>query len=146
MILRISLLVFLICEINITLSQAPISEPTWPHHGYEDQMKAIPAYNEACELYKNGDTLGTLNSLKEAVSISFALTEAQLFLAKVYEDIGVWEKALVYYNSGIDFDPDDCNLVYVSYVRLGSRQHFDTWRCVCIVGVFQHFEVSFNAG
>lgn len=107
--------------IGFGFSQEQISEPTWPHHGYEDQMKAIPAYNEACELYKKGDTIGTLNSLKESVSISFALTEAQLFLAKVYEDQGEWEKALVYYNSGIDFEIRQKPHFYFKLFNLGIR-------------------------
>lgn len=105
----------------VIFAQEPIEEPTWPHHGYEDQMKAIPSYNEACELYKNGDTLGTLISLREAVTISFALTEAQLFLAKVYEDKGEWEKALVYYNSGIDFEIRQKPHFYFKLFNLGMR-------------------------
>lgn len=113
--------VFVLFILNSSWGQQRIEQPAWPHHGYENQMEALPFYNEACELYANGDTLGTINSLNEAINISFGLTEAQLFLAKVYDDLQQWEKALIYYNSGIDFEVRQKSHFYFKLFYLGMR-------------------------
>jgi hypothetical protein len=65
--------------------------------------KALPFYNEACELYAKGRIDAAKESLYEAIETSFALTEAHLFLADIYREEGKIDSAFYFYNSGIDF-------------------------------------------
>ena len=97
------LIIFLIFP-QIFLSQNKHEHPDHPRgNNSKDQYDALPHYNEACELYANGKIEKAKASLKEAIDISFALTEAQLFLAKIYHEQGKIDSAFLYYNSGIDF-------------------------------------------
>lgn len=69
----------------------------------KNQYAALPFYNEACELYAKGQIEKAKLSLYEAINTSFALTEAQLFLGKIFLDERQYDSAFLYLNSGIDF-------------------------------------------
>jgi len=86
-----------------TSAQNIRSEPEHPKGNTATQMKALPHYNEACELYKNKNISGAKKSLEEAINISFDLTEAQLFLGLIYYELGILDSALFCINNGIDF-------------------------------------------
>lgn len=98
------LLIVLMTPSYILFSQEKHEHPDHPKgNNSNDQYNAIPLYNEACELYKNGRIEGAKKSLYEAINISFSLTEAQLFLGKIFYDQGQIDSALLYLNSGVDF-------------------------------------------
>lgn len=85
-------------------AQIPHEHPDHPRgNNSNDQYEALSFYNEACELYANGEIGKAKRSLKEAINTSFALTEAQLFLADILYDEDKKDSAFIYYNSGIDF-------------------------------------------
>ena len=89
-----------------TSAQNIHTEPEHPKGNIATQMKALPHYNEACELYKNKNISAAKKSLEEAINISFDLTEAQLFLGLIYYEQGILDSALFCINNGIDFSID----------------------------------------
>jgi hypothetical protein len=86
-----------------SFGQIPHEHPDHPKGDSYDQYQALPYYNEACELYQSGKVKQAKTVLYEAINISFALTEAQLFLADILYQEGVQDSALYFYKSGIDF-------------------------------------------
>ncbi|MDH4471738.1 MAG: hypothetical protein QE487_03975 [Fluviicola sp.] len=115
------LLFFLVISAH-SLAQQPHEHPDHPKGNSADQYQALPHYNEACELYKNGEIKKAKSSLYEAVSISFALTEAQLFLADILYEEGIRDSALCFYKSGIDFAIEQQPYYYFRLFELGVEQ------------------------
>jgi hypothetical protein len=90
--------------LGLVVAQEPHDKPDHPKgNNSNDQYLALPFYNEACELYSKGQIQRAKTALYEAINTSMALTEAQLFLAKIFFEEGIIDSAFVYYNSGIDF-------------------------------------------
>jgi hypothetical protein len=106
----------------LSKSQTPHEQPNHPKGNATDQYQALPHYNEACEYFKNGEINRAKASLYEAISISFALTEAQLFLADILYDQGIRDSALYLYKSGIDFDIEQQPYYYFRLFELGIEQ------------------------
>jgi tetratricopeptide (TPR) repeat protein len=105
--MRFSVLILWIAFGGFVLGQAPHEHPDHPKgNNSNDQYAALPFYNEACELYAKGELERAKRSLKEAINTSFALTEAQLFLATIYYQENKLDSACLYLNSGIDFAPE----------------------------------------
>lgn len=93
------------CLISLNaLGQKPHEHPEHPKGTSATMYLALPFYNEACELYANGEVEKAKKSLHEAINTSFELTEAQLFLADIYYQQGKIDSAFLYYHSGIDFN------------------------------------------
>lgn len=102
------------------------------HHDFPDhpkgvdstQFEALPFYNEACELYADGQIEAAKWTLKEALTISYSLTEAHLFLGKIYYDEGQVDSAFIFLNSGIDFaieqDPHHYFFLFETGMQLGA--------------------------
>ncbi len=86
-----------------------------------DQYAALPFYNEACELYKKGHVNAAKNSLYESINTSFALTEAQLFLAQIMYEQGKLDSAMLYFNSGIDFAVEQLPHYYFYFFETGLK-------------------------
>lgn len=87
----------------ISSAQVPHLSPEHPKGNSSDQLKALPFYNQACKLYSSGHVQDAKRALRAAINESFALTEAQLFLADIFYEQGIIDSAFLYYNSGIDF-------------------------------------------
>ncbi len=101
---RLILLIITVIAANSINAQTPHEHPDHLRgNNSNDQYLALPFYNEACELYSNGEIERAKQSLYEAINTSFALTEAQLFLAKIFYDQNIMDSAFLYFNSGIDF-------------------------------------------
>lgn len=91
---------FFVCSLNAQLKH---EHPDHPKGNSATIYKALPFYNEACELYEKGHVSAAKKSLHEAIATSFALTEAHLFLGEIYYIENVKDSALYFLKSGIDF-------------------------------------------
>ena len=89
--------------VSSTNAQEQHEHPDHPKGNSATIYKALPLYNEACELYEKGGVSAAKNSLYEAIATSFALTEAHLFLGEIYYEENVKDSALYFLKSGIDF-------------------------------------------
>ncbi|WP_027421450.1 PD40 domain-containing protein [Crocinitomix catalasitica] len=111
----------------LTLSLSGITQEIHEHPDHPkglnsaDQYEALPLYNEACELYAKGRLEGAKISLYEAINTSFALTEAQLFLAKILYEQNKLDSAMIYFNSGIDFAVEQDPHHYFYYFETGMK-------------------------
>lgn len=105
----------------LLMGQEVQKKPKYPKGSDATQMKALPFYNEAVELYKKGKTEAAIKSLEEAINTSFALVEAQMFLADIYYEKGAYQKALLYYHSGLDFIPEQEPHYYFRLFELSMR-------------------------
>lgn len=103
------------------LGQVPHEQPDHPKGNSAQIYKALPFYNEACEWYSNGQIDRAKTSLYEAISISFALTEAHLFLADILQEEGKIDSAFYFYNSGIDFAIEQKPHYYFRLFELGMK-------------------------
>lgn len=101
--MKLILTTLFILLLQLILSQEIHDKPYFPKGTDATQLKALPHYNEACLLYKEGRLDLAKNALKKAVNISFALTEAQMFLGDILFEQERYDSATYYYNSGIDF-------------------------------------------
>lgn len=107
---------------NSLLTQEILEHPTFPKGvNSNDQYEALPFYNEAVELYKNGEIELAKKSLHEAVNTSFALVEAQLFLGQIYYDQNKLDSAMIYLNSGIDFEINQPAYYYFLLFEVGMK-------------------------
>jgi len=98
----ISLIIILVFS-GTMFAQEIHTQPEHPKGNMSTQLEALPHYNEACELYQRQYIEQAKIALKEAINISFALTEAQLFLGQIFYEQNQLDSALYYLNSGIDF-------------------------------------------
>lgn len=102
--MKLLVLLSLFFSISSVQAQEPHKHPDHPKgNNSKNQYKALPLYNEACELYANGSIQKAKLALYEAINASFALTEAHLFLGMIYYAENKLDSAFVYLNSGIDF-------------------------------------------
>ncbi len=105
-----------------SFGQQPHDHPDHPKgNNSNDQYEALPFYNEACELYEKGQVKKAKRSLYEAINTSFALTEAQLFLGKIFLDEQQYDSAFLYLNSGIDFATEQAPHHYFYMLEAGMR-------------------------
>jgi hypothetical protein len=96
---------FIFCLFSLQANgQIPREHPEHPKGTSAAMYSALPFYNEACELYANGQVERAKKSLHEAINTSFELTEAQLFLADIYLEQEKIDSAFIYYYSAIDFN------------------------------------------
>lgn len=103
-------------------AQDIIKDPKFPKGvNSKNQYEAIPHYNEAVELYKKGEVERAKKSLLEAINVSFALVEAQLFLGTIYHEQGRVDSALIYLNSGIDFEINQPAHYYFRLFETGMK-------------------------
>lgn len=89
--------------VSSTNAQEKHEHPDHPKGNSVTIYEALPFYNEACELYENGDIVAAKKSLYEAIATSFALTEAHLFLGEIYYEENIKDSALYFLKAGIDF-------------------------------------------
>lgn len=115
-------MIIFLCVSIFSFAQQPHLHPNNPKGNSTDQYLALPHYNEACELFKNGELPRAKSSLYEAISISFALTEAQLFLADILYKEGKRDSALYFYKSGIDFAIEQQPYYYFRLFELATEQ------------------------
>lgn len=122
--MRHLILLFLLLQCVPTLAQEPHDSPDHPKGVDSTQWEALPFYNEACELYQLGQLEYAKQTLKEALTVSYSLTEAHLFLGKIYYDQGKVDSAFIFLNSGIDFaieqDPHHYFLLFEMGMKLGA--------------------------
>ena len=105
--MRFLVLILCVALDSFVFAQAPHQHPDHPKgNNSNDQYSALPFYNEACELYAKGQVERAKMALLESINTSFALTEAQLFLASIYYQENKLDSACLYLNSGIDFAPE----------------------------------------
>ncbi len=91
------------CFFTLLNAQEYRDSPKCPKGDEASQRKALVHYNEAVGIYKEQKIAETKKALRTAVNTSFALVEAQLFLADVLYNEGVRDSALYFYKSGLDF-------------------------------------------
>lgn len=109
-------------SVLISQAQEYIEHPKFPKGvNSNDQYEAIPHYNEAVELYKKGEIERAKKSLFEAINTSFALVEAQLFLGEIYYEQGRLDSAMIYLNSGIDFEINQPAHYYFKLFEVGMK-------------------------
>lgn len=103
-------------------TQEILEHPNFPKGvNSNDQYEALPFYNEAVELYNNGEIELAKKSLHEAVNTSFALVEAQLFLGQIYYEQNKLDSAMIYLNSGIDFEINQPAHYYFWLFEVGMK-------------------------
>ncbi|PHR49933.1 MAG: hypothetical protein COA32_02025 [Fluviicola sp.] len=120
--MRLSFLFTLLFSVLICQAQEYIEHPKFPKGiNSNDQYEAVPHYNEAVELYKKGEIERAKTSLLEAINTSFALVEAQLFLGEIYYEQGRIDSAMIYLNSGIDFEINQPAHYYFKLFEVGMK-------------------------
>lgn len=102
-------------------AQIQREHPEHPKGNSATMYLALPHYNEACELYANGEIEKAKLALYEAINISFELTEAQLFLADIFYKQGKLDSAFLYYHAGIDFNIEQKPHYYFYLFELGME-------------------------
>lgn len=121
MIQKIIVLFFTIFVLFSNFAQIPHNQPDHPKGNSATMLLALPLYNEACELYANNKISACKNSLYEAFSISYDLTEAQLFLADIYYAENNLDSAFFFYYSGIDFNIEQKPHYYFKLFEVGMK-------------------------
>lgn len=115
-----NLFILLLISFN-SAAQTPHQHPEHPKGNSATMYQALSHYNEACELYSNGEVEQAKGALYEAIDISFELTEAQLFLADILYDQRKIDSAFLYYNSGIDFNIEQKPHYYFRLFETGHQ-------------------------
>lgn len=113
----------LLCTLAVSCvyAQHHRTEPKCPKGDPAAQMQALVPYNEAVDLYIDGERQGAKRKLKKSVNTSFALVEAHLFLADIFYEEGIRDSALYFYKSGLDFVIEQEPHYYFRLFELGME-------------------------